>query len=116
MPDNPPKDAIYDAALATWGVGYYFDLLVEECAEYVQALSHNRRGRERNINAMLEEMADVEICLEVVKHGLQPQDDRYFQMMKTYKLKRLLARIRKADDKLQIEPFNPTPSEDSNVN
>ena len=43
------------------------DQLIEEMAELIVEISHSRRGREHNI---LEEIADVELCLEIVKDSM----------------------------------------------
>jgi NTP pyrophosphatase (non-canonical NTP hydrolase) len=47
---------------------YGFDLLttVEECSELIQAISKMKRGKD-NRNNLIEEMADVMICMEILK-------------------------------------------------
>ena len=47
---------------------YGFDLLttVEECSELIQAISKMKRGKDNRDN-LIEEMADIMICMEILK-------------------------------------------------
>lgn len=66
------------------------ELKIEECAELIQAINKEHRGRAHNIS---EEIADVEIYLEQLKiiNNCADEVERY----KTAKMKRLKARITK---------------------
>ena len=51
------------------------DILQEECAELVQAVSKYKRGGDKPISNMLEEMADVSIMIEQILYLLNQQTD-----------------------------------------
>lgn len=76
--------------------------LVEECAELIQAVSKYRRARGKGqvttekeqmaLDNLVEEIADVEIMLEQIKHLLQiPEGD--IQAIKLFKVNRTKERI-----------------------
>lgn len=73
--------------------------LIEECAELIQAVNKYRRakgkGRDKELIALdnlVEEITDVEIMLEQIKHLLQiPEGD--IDAIKRYKVKRTMERI-----------------------
>lgn len=76
--------------------------LVEECAELIQAVSKYRRARGKGqvttekeqmaLDNLVEEIADVEIMLEQIKHLLQiPEED--IQAIKLFKVNRTKERI-----------------------
>lgn len=78
--------------------------LVEECAELIQAVSKYRRvrgmGQETTeseqvaLDNLVEEIADVELMLEQVKHLLQiPEED--IQAVKLFKVNRTKERMGK---------------------
>lgn len=77
-------------ALAKWGAPGQVDCLLEEMAELQKEVIKNRRGRD-NVEAIAEEVADVEIMLHQLKlmFGIQPQVDAY----KLQKLERLKTRL-----------------------
>ena len=58
-----------EAALKQWGDDMNMDILIEEMSELAQALIRSRRGRCRKYqtNPVIEETADVLICLEALK-------------------------------------------------
>lgn len=70
---------IYDQALSQYGISAQVDMLIEEMAELMVALLHDRRGRETNIP---EEIADVQIMLEQIiqffgiENAVKEQKDR----------------------------------------
>ena len=51
-------------AISTFGSEQQENVLIEECAELIQAVNHKHRGRDHNIS---EEIADVEIMLDQAK-------------------------------------------------
>lgn len=75
--------------------------LVEECAELIQAVNKYRRAQgagqrttvtvEMALENLVEEMADVEICLEQIKHLLSCHDS--VEKIKERKINRQLERI-----------------------
>lgn len=70
---------IYDQAISQYGISAQVDMLIEEMAELMMALLHDRRGRETNIP---EEIADVQIMLEQIiqffkiENAVKEQKDR----------------------------------------
>lgn len=85
-----------------YGYASQVNILTEECAEVIQAISKQRRVTESNYddellekasNDLIEEMADVEIMLEQIKHllGVNP---RYFDLIKAKKVERQMLRIK----------------------
>lgn len=78
--------------------------LVEECAELIQAVSKYRRAvtgigqptaedqKEVALENLIEEIADVEIMLEQIKHLLQLPEDE-LEAVKLYKVNRTRERI-----------------------
>lgn len=63
---------------------------MEECAELIQAISKMKRG-ENEINNLVEEMADVYICLEMLKLIYDVTDE---QIEREIKYKEIRNRIR----------------------
>lgn len=69
--------------------------LIEECAELIQAINKYRRyGNTESLKNYIEEIADVEIMLEQIKHLLNVKDDE-IEGVKLYKLKRTLSNMDK---------------------
>ena len=62
------KKKIYHTAINKWGVGLQLGMLMEECAELIQA-THKvmRKGEVEQWEQLAEEMADVEIMIEQLK-------------------------------------------------
>lgn len=68
---------------------------IEECAELIQAISKYNRllngeytGKDKKIIAnLIEELADVEICIEQLKHFLEISDTK-INNIKEYKINR----------------------------
>lgn len=78
------KDAIYSIAM-------------EELAELTQQLSKVLRLKaEFNNTALLEEMADVEICIENLK-VLMKTDNEQLEYIKDIKMQRIQEKIKKGD-------------------
>ena len=57
---------LYQKALYKWGTDAQLDMVIEECAELINAIQKWRRHRVDSI-AVLEEGVDVELCLEQLK-------------------------------------------------
>lgn len=75
--------------------------LIEEMAELTQALNHLRRYNDCNEvkhhQAVFEEIADVEIMLEQIKHLLNCHDE--VETFKMYKVRRQIQRMKESDGK-----------------
>jgi NTP pyrophosphatase (non-canonical NTP hydrolase) len=61
-------DEVYRKAIDTWGETAQLDQTIEELAELIQAI--NKYKRTKNIEPMLEEIADVEIMISQMKYLL----------------------------------------------
>ena len=67
---------IYDEATELWGLVAQYDQCVEEMAEMIVAINKYKRkvlykeyqNDNKVINNLIEEIADVSICLEQMKH------------------------------------------------
>lgn len=67
---------IYDEATKLWGLVAQYDQCVEEMAEMIVAINKYKRkvlykeyqNDNKVINNLIEEIADVSICLEQMKH------------------------------------------------
>lgn len=55
---------IFETAIRVYGVFNQENMVIEECAELIQAINKKHRGLQHNIP---EEIADVEIMLEQLK-------------------------------------------------
>ena len=73
---------------------------MEECAELIQAVSKMKRGKD-NRNNLIEEMADVMICIEILKqvYGIS---DNEIQDYVCQKQNRSIER-RKSDESQEVE-------------
>lgn len=87
---KPDIDAICRRALELWDKTGQVDCLLEEMAELQKEIIKNRRGRD-NVEAIAEEVADVEIMLHQLKliHGIPEKVEEY----KVFKLNRLQQRM-----------------------
>lgn len=66
--------------------------LVEECAELIQAINKYRRyGNEQALENYIEEIADVEVMLEQIKHLVGITEEQLDEI-KTYKLRKVLSK------------------------
>lgn len=75
----------------TYGLNSQLDILQEECAELIQAISKYRRGG--SFALALEEMADVEIMLEQIRYLNSSADNLVIDTYKNVKLDRQIERI-----------------------
>lgn len=96
QPDE--RNELYLQARLLWGDGAQLDMVVEECAELIQAVQKVKRcGGAQALYDMVEEAADVEIMLEQLREMYDFGGDRnIFDAAKERKLNRLQGRIRKA--------------------
>ena len=86
MNENNP---ILLKAIEHYGVNPQIDIVIEEMSELTKALlKHRRYGTADTYNAIREELADVEICLEYIKL-IYSIDDKSLEFIKNFKLDRL---------------------------
>lgn len=64
------KQELYEKAIDKWGFHTQSIILMEECAELIQAVS--KLHRTGNPNQMFEEMADVRIMIEQILSYYKP--------------------------------------------
>ena len=78
-------------AIAKWGVESQLDMVIEECAELIDAIQKFRRGRDTE-DEVLEEAVDVGLCLDQLKLILhkEPSD---WERVRYDKLVRLQMRL-----------------------
>ena len=95
-------DAVKMRSIARYGKDKQTTVCMEECAELIQAISKlkrynpedptNKVGRSELIENLYEEMADVQICLDLLVeiYGLKPSDLRRMMDHKVWRIKRKL--------------------------
>ena len=66
-PWNRKSGEIFDRAIEAYGPDHQMARLVEECAEFIVALEHFKRGRIA-VDELVEEMVDIEILIDQMKH------------------------------------------------
>lgn len=93
VPDAPHDNEICRAALEAFGAEAQMVMAIEEMSELTKELCKHRRGRD-NVEAIAEEIADVEIMLRqmVMLFDCRFTVDRF----RRYKLERLAERIKEA--------------------
>jgi len=74
-----------------YGKESQLDILQEECAELVQAISKYRRGG--SFKLTLEEIADVEIMIEQIKYLNTAAENQMIEKIRDGKLDRQIQRI-----------------------
>ena len=72
------------------------EILVEECAELIQAVSKLKRNNQRISDNFIEELADVSIMIEQMKLSLCDKEKEKF---KTFKREKILRQILRISDK-----------------
>lgn len=82
---------IVKKAVEYYGEDYMTTVCMEECAELIQAISKEIRGKS-DIEHLTEEMADVTICLEMLKQIYDIKDDDLEKWIEK-KQERIKARI-----------------------
>lgn len=85
--------AILKEALKKYGEPNQLNMLKEECAELIVAISHFQREREASPVKIAEECADVEILIDQFK--TVPRFERLVKNKKLEKLKRLMNNLKK---------------------
>lgn len=95
--------ATLNSAWETFGTDLLIDICIEEMAELTQALLHMRWGKSDWSYSILEEMADVKICLQQIELQLSKLYGPYatislygeIEIIRRMKLNRLKDRIDK---------------------
>lgn len=77
---------ILRTALDRWGEESQLDMVIEECAELIDAIQKRRRNRASD-HEVVEEGVDVELCLEQLKMMLNAPEE--WELMRHAKLGRL---------------------------
>ena len=86
------KKELYEQALMLWGEKLQIGMAIEECSELIVELSkHLRFGLSSPHCGVIEEIADVEIMIEQLKHIFDC--DKSVEIVKNKKLVRLEERI-----------------------
>lgn len=63
------KEEILERAVREWGMFQQLDMVVEECAELIQAINHYKRNDSfDNTTHMIEEGVDVKLMIEQLQH------------------------------------------------
>lgn len=80
---------ISSQAIEKWGINAQLWMVVEECAELMNAISKYKRGREDKLS-IIEELADVSIMVDQMSFYF---DKTEFERIREDKLQRLLDRL-----------------------
>ena len=85
-------ERIIDKSIKHYGEEIQSTVCMEECAELIQVISKAKRGK-INQNNMIEEIADVLICIEMLKQIYNITDPQ-IEDWAEWKQKRILRRCR----------------------
>lgn len=91
MMDQKEKNKLYTDAWDLWGANTQLDMLIEEMAELTQAILKARREGKLFSENLIEEFADVTICMEQLELQFPPKSVLWsnIEYVKEYKLRRL---------------------------
>lgn len=84
-------------SIEVYGVENQSTVCMEECAELIQAVSKAKRGK-LDENNMTEEIADILICVEMLKQ-LYNISDEYISKWISYKQKRVKYGLENQNDR-----------------
>lgn len=82
---NSEEEKSLKFLMDTWGYDSQRLICIEECAELIQALCHESRGRE---NGKIEELADAELAIRQMKLYLTPSQLSKLEEIKKFKIER----------------------------
>lgn len=71
MRDEIDNDQLYHTAWKHWGSDLQMDILIEEMAELTQAIIKTRRNGVVFSYSIVEELADVLVCIDQLKYQLR---------------------------------------------
>lgn len=88
---------IYQKAITLWGWDLQLNMAIEESSELIKAICKLKRNGAslETVNAVAEEIADVEIMIEQIKLMFDCRDD--VEEWMAYKLERLSKMIKEAE-------------------
>ena len=89
----PINSYVVQRSIEHYGKDVQSTVCMEECAELIQAISKEKRGKSDKSN-LAEEMADVIICIEMLKQIYNITDDEIYSWVIT-KQERIIKRIEK---------------------
>ena len=76
MMDKAEKQRIWNESIERLGVRTQSVVCMEECAELIQAIGKRLRGKPDPNENLIEEMADVTICLKLLQEMYDIPDER----------------------------------------
>lgn len=79
-------------SISILGPGKALTICMEECSELIQAISKLIRNKEGSLHSVVEEVADVLICIDWIQEILG-LDDHMLDKVKDRKIRRLQSRI-----------------------
>ena len=89
----PVNSYVVKKSIEHYGKDVQSTVCMEECAELIQAISKEKRGKSDKSN-LAEEMADVIICIEMLKQIYNITEDEIYSWVIT-KQERTIKRIKK---------------------
>ena len=89
----PVSPYVVKKSIEHYGKDVQSTVCMEECAELIQAISKEKRGKSDKCN-LAEEMADVIICIEMLKQIYNITEDEIYSWVIT-KQERTIKRIKK---------------------
>ena len=92
------KNELYKRVYKRWGLSLEIDMIVEECAELIVAISHWKRGRAQE-GAIAEEIADVEIMCEQLRYIFGNEEIDAWKKVKLTRLEERIKQIEAANKK-----------------
>ena len=93
---NESQQKVLIQALEKFGAPAQINMVIEECAELIQAIrKHDRKPSDATRNNLLEEMADVLICVEQLVYISYAYED--IPKIMARKINRLSKRMEKGE-------------------
>lgn len=92
MTQDEERQILKDA-IDTFGIKNQLDMLQEECAELIVAISHYKRGRHGSTINLSEEIADVHIMMNQIILAT-PLSVQFFKEQKLQRLKTILMKTK----------------------
>lgn len=93
---NKDLEKIYLKCFAKWGEQSQINVWIEELSELIKVLAKwNRKINGSNIYELIDEIADVEICIEQIKTIYLYYDSTKLRARKTKKINRLIEMLDK---------------------
>lgn len=81
---------IFEECVKQWGIKAQMGMVVEECAELIQAISKVNREKPGSVDNLLEELADVELMVEQMRYYF---DGNKIDEWKKLKMERLKVKL-----------------------